>query len=401
MIDFSEIGRLALKSILRNKTRSILTMLGIIIGVAAVILLVALGQGLQSYITNQFEALGSNLVMVLPGRVSVESGFSQGPPNFAGSKLTLRQSEQIAKLGGAVEDAGAAMEMPAKVSYKGKTKYTTVDGLSENYGKIRNLKVAPGREFVSSDVNSGRNVAVIGTSVRDALFGASDPLGQEITIGSDRFVVIGILQEIGGGSIGIDVNNIVGIPITSAQKLFGTDSVQTITVKAAAKEDIPLAIRQVKSYLGRQLTADDFSVVDSGSLVSTINQVLGVLTTALGGIAAISLVVGGVGIMNIMLVSVTERTREIGLRKAIGAKSGDILAQFVIEAVVLSSLGGTIGILLGVGGAMIINKFFPAQVSIWSILLAFGVSAGVGILFGVAPAIKASRLDPIEALRYE
>jgi putative ABC transport system permease protein len=401
MIDFSEITRLALRSILRNKTRSILTMLGIIIGVAAVILLVALGTGLQNYITNQFEELGSNIIAVLPGRVSAESGFSQGPPNFAGSKLTLGQTQAIAKLGGAVEDAGAAIEMPAKASYKGKSKYTTVDGITQNYGKLRNLKVDPGRDFVSADITSGRKVAVIGTSVRDALFGASDPLGKEITIGSDRFVVVGILKEIGGGGIGIDVNNMVAIPITAAQTVFGTESVQVITVKAVSKEDIPLAIRQIKSYLGRQLTADDFSVVDQSSLLSTINQVLGVLTTALGGIAAISLVVGGVGIMNIMLVSVTERTREIGLRKAIGAKGSDILTQFIIEAVVLSSLGGTIGILLGVGGALIINRFFPAQASIWSVLLAFGVSAGVGILFGVAPAIKASRLDPIEALRYE
>jgi putative ABC transport system permease protein len=401
MIDLHEVLLLSLKSILKNKTRTILTMLGIIIGVASVILLVSLGQGLQKYITGQFEELGTDLVIVLPGKVNLESGFTQGPPNFAGSKLTLKQTQAIAKLGGPIEDAAAAQELPAAVKYLGKSKYTSVDGITANYGNIRNIQVAQGRNINESDVEIARKVSILGKGLADNLFGASNPIGKQITIGDEKFEVIGILEKLGSASIGFDVNNFLAIPITASQRLANTTSVMTIVVKASNKDSIPQAIAMTKNYLKRELNEDDFSVLDQSNLLSTINQILGVLTAALGGIAAISLVVGGVGIMNIMLVSVTERTREIGLRKAVGAKPKDILVQFIIEAVVLSTLGGLIGIIIGSGGAYIINKFFPASVTFWSIFLAFGVSASVGIIFGVAPAIRASRLDPIDALRYE
>lgn len=340
MIIPKEILLLSLKSIWRNKTRSALTMLGIIIGVAAVILLVSIGQGLQNYITNQFEQLGSNLIIVLPGQVSIGGGegasFSQGPPNFSGSKLTLKQNEQINRLGGPVEAAAASIELPASIQYLGKSKYTTVAGITANYSKIRNLTISEGRLFTKADIDIGRNIAIVGKAIADNFFGASDPVGKEITIGSQRFQVVGVLKDLGAASIGVDINNFVAIPITSAQRLFGNKNVQAIAVKATSKEEIPQAITKVKTYLSTQLKEDEFSVVDQSSLIQTINQILGVLTAALGGIAAISLVVGGVGIMNIMLVSVTERTREIGLRKAVGAKQSDILIQFLIEAVVLS-----------------------------------------------------------------
>lgn len=400
-MDITQVFTLAIKSIIRNKTRSFLTALGIIIGVCAVILLVSLGQGLQKYITGQFEQLGANLVVVLPGRVSLEEGFSGGPPNFAGSKLTVAHTEAIAKLGGPIDDAAAAIETPASVSYKGKSKYSTVAGVTSNFGRLRNLVVAQGRDISDSDVQLGRKAAVLGKGISEDLFGLSDPINSEINIGEEKYTVIGILAELGSGGIGFDVDNFVAIPISAAQRLTGNENVMSIAIKARDRESISGAITLTNNYLKRQLKEDDFSVIDQTNLLSTINQILGVLTVALGGIAAISLVVGGVGIMNIMLVSVTERTREIGLRKAVGAKPNDILIQFLIEAIVLSVLGGVIGIILGYLGSLIISNFFPAQVTLWSVALSFGVSAVVGIVFGVAPAVRASKLNPIDALRYE
>lgn len=399
MIEVDETINLATKSIIRNKARSTLTMLGIIIGVASVILLVSLGQGLQSYLTEQFEQLGSNQIFVLPGQGF--EGFGQGPPNFAGSKMTLTHVDDISKLGGPIKNAAADNETPALVKYKGESKVSTVAGISAAWMEMTSVEVGKGRKLTSGDINQSRNVAIVGQTVVEELFNGNNPVDKEITIGDVNFQVIGELEKLGTQSIGFDIDNFVIIPITSAQRVFGVDIVQTIIVQAKSTEEIAEAIDSVERYLLTQMDEDDFSVVDQSSLLDTINQILGVLTAALGGIAAISLVVGGVGIMNIMLVSVTERTREIGLRKAVGAKPSDILNQFVIEAVTLSILGGGIGILIGWGGSLLINRFFPAEVTFWAVALAFGVSAAVGIIFGVAPAVRASRLDPIEALRYE
>jgi putative ABC transport system permease protein len=406
MIEFNEIFTLAIKSIKRNKSRSILTALGIIIGVASVILLVSLGQGLQQYITGQFENLGANQVYVLPGQVGGggESGqvsFGQGPPNFAGSKLTLKMADDLAKYGGPIKSAAAENDMPASVSYRGQTKYTTVAGISSYWSSIVNIEVDKGRPITPSDVQLSRKVAVLGKTMVEDLFGNSDPIGKSITIADNKFEVVGEIKEIGSQSIGFDIDNFVAIPLTASFQIFGQDSLQTIMVQAVNSNEIDATKDAVKKYLLKYLKEDEFTVVDSSSLLDTINSILGVITAALGGIAAISLIVGGVGIMNIMLVSVTERTREIGLRKAVGAKQIDILTQFVIEAVTLSVLGGIVGILIGWGGALVLNKFFPTSITFWSVALAFGVSAGVGIIFGVAPAIRASKLDPIEALRYE
>ncbi len=399
-----EIVKLALNAIWVNKTRSSLTSLGIIIGVASVILLVSVGQGLQNYITNQFEELGSNMVIALPGQVGGEDGgvsFGQGPPNFAGSKLTLEHTRDLKNLGSPIESVVASTEMPASINYRGESKYTTIAGITPEYTKIRNLRIGEGRSLTESDINLSRKVVIIGKAISDDLFGASTALEKDVTIGGDKFKVIGVLDSIGSQSIGFDINNFAAIPITTAQQLFGTESIQAITIKAESREDIPVVINMTERYLEKVLDEDDFSVVDQSSLLETINSILGVVTAALGGIAAISLVVGGVGIMNIMLVSVTERTREIGLRKAVGAKPSDILYQFIVEAVTLSAFGGLVGIIIGTAGAYIINQFFPASVTLWSVLLAFGVSTAVGIIFGVTPALRASKLNPIEALRYE
>ncbi|KKT33596.1 hypothetical protein A2394_00880 [Candidatus Woesebacteria bacterium RIFOXYB1_FULL_42_36] len=399
MIPISEITKLAVRSLFRNKSRSILTMLGIIIGVSAVILLVSIGQGLQSYITQQFELLGSNLVVVLPGKVG--SGGALTGPNIAGSKLTLTDVDKLSRLGGAIQSVGAGIEMPSTISYLGKSKYTTTLGLTAEYQKMRNLTTSEGRMISDSDNRAGKNVVNIGPGLVDSLFGGVNPIGKQVTVGGQKFQVVGVLSKIGSGGFGVDVNSFVVLPITTAQKLFGMKSVQSIGVKVTDKDTIPSAITQVKKELGKRLKEDDFSVVDSSSLVATINQILGVVTIALGGIAAISLIVGGVGIMNIMLVSVTERTREIGLRKAVGAKPRDILVQFLIESVTLSVAGGGLGVLIGFLGSLVINQFITTTVTFWSVALAFGVSAVIGIIFGVAPAARASKLNPIDALKYE
>ncbi len=374
-------------------------MLGIIIGVSAVILLVSIGQGLQSYITQQFEMLGSNLIMVIPGKVG-QGGAITGP-NLAGSKLTLSDVDKLQRLDGVIESVGAGIEMPMTVSYLGKSKYTTAAGVTAEYQKMRNLSVSEGRMISDSDNTVGRNVADIGPGLVDSLFGGSNPIGKQVTMGKQKFQVVGVLSKIASGGLGIDINSFVVLPLTTAQQLFGMKSVQAIAVKVTDKDSIALATTLVKKELGKRLKEDEFSVVDSSSLVATINQILGVVTFALGGIAAISLVVGGVGIMNIMLVSVTERTREIGLRKAVGAKPRDILVQFLIESVALSVSGGGIGVAIGFLGSLVINQFITTTVTFWSVALAFGVSAAIGIIFGVAPAARASKLNPIEALKYE
>lgn len=400
MINIEETITLALINLWRNKTRSLLTALGIIIGVSAVILLVSVGQGLQNYITGQFESLGTNLIYVLPGQ-TLEEGFGQGPPNLAGSKLTLKHVEELRNLGDPIRNAAADSDIPASIEYRGESKFTTVGGLTAEWSDIIDIEVEEGRSLTESDVRLARNVTFLGQSIVDELFGGSDPIGKRITIAGEKFEVVGVIEEIGAQSIGFDIDNFVGIPITVSQRIFGNENIQSIIVQAESQEEIPAAIDAIERYLSSELDEDDFSVVDQSSLLETINNILGVLTAALGGIAAISLVVGGVGIMNIMYVSVTERTKEIGLRKAVGAKPKDILAQFVIEAVTLSVVGGSIGIAIGFAGSLALKQFFPTQVTIWSVLLAFGVSAAVGIIFGVAPALRASRLDPIDALRYE
>jgi putative ABC transport system permease protein len=397
-----EIFKLAIRSLARNKTRSVLTMVGIIIGVSAVILLVSIGQGLQNYLTNTFESLGSNVITVLPGQIGGSSGLSSASSVSASqTKFTERDVNDIAHLGGAVDTAGGGIETAGTISNGGKSKYATVVGVDAAYLKIRNLTVSSGRNITDADSRISRNVAIIGTTIASSLFGSSDPIGKEVTLGGQKFQVVGILSQIASGGFGVDVNSYVIIPLSTSQKVFGISGVEVIGVRATSKENIPIAINQVKGLLGKRLKSDQFSVIDNSSLLQTVNQVLGALTLALGGIAAISLVVGGVGIMNIMLVSVTERTREIGLRKAVGATPSDILYQFLIESIVLSLGGGGIGVAIGALGAWGLSHFIQTYVSLWSVGLAFGVSVIIGVVFGVAPAARASKLNPIDALKYE
>lgn len=402
-MDIAEIIKIALLALKTNKVRSFLTMLGIIIGVSAVILLVSIGSGLQYFITSQFENLGSNIIIVMPGKILSDEGTftgAHGAPNFSGSKLSFEHINGLSRIGKPIQDVSGRTETPLSVSSGGKTIFTTIIGVTANYSTVRNTKSQMGRFIINSDVASSKKIAVIGPSVRDKLFNKKSPIGKEIRLGESRFKVVGVVEKKGGG-FGIDIDNAVYIPITAAQKLLNINNLQVIEVKADSKENIGSATRIVKNFFKKNLKEDEFSVVDQGELLKTIGSILSVLTVALGGIAAISLLVGGIGIMNIMLVSVTERTHEIGLRKAVGATPQNIAIQFLIEAVVLSLVGGMLGILIGIGGSLIINIVLKTQVTLWSIIIAFTVSSFVGIVFGVTPAIRASRLNPIDALRYE
>jgi len=401
-VDFTEIIKVALEALKANKTRSGLTMLGIVIGVTSVILLVSIGSGLKTYITEQLESLGADSIYVFPGEIGIGGGEGGGVPGagMANSKFTFNHLKQIEREAKTVKAVMAYIENNGSMRYKGKNHITQVVGVGVEYPEIRNQKVVMGSFFTSSQYNSDKKVAVLGQTVVDELFGEENPIGKKFTISDQRYTVIGILEEKGGFG-GVDIDDQVFIPATTAMNQFDLEYVMSFMVQSQDSDSIPETIEEVETILLKSLDEDEFSVLDTESILSIISSILGVLTAALGGIAAISLVVGGIGIMNIMLVSVTERTREIGLRKAIGATPKNILIQFIIEAIVLSFVGGTIGILLGIGGAFLIGRFFTTTVTFWSIALAFGVSSLIGVIFGVAPAYKASKLNPIDALRYE
>ncbi|MDP2873974.1 MAG: ABC transporter permease [bacterium] len=400
MIDLTETGKLSLVAIGANKTRSFLTMLGIIIGVSAVILLVSIGAGLQSFINKQFESLGKGVIYVLPGKVGGTGGDGGGSaPSFQTSKLSEREVSAIAKLPEIKAVTGGYQTNI--VVKRGKERiYTEINGSSANIDKIRNLDLAAGRSFTVSEEQAGAAVAILGYRVKDELFKQRDPVGKTILLGGKTYTVIGYRKETGGlGNLSAD--NEVMVLLTTMKRQFNFDKYTYLFAAAKDESDPKVVAKQMERELRKYLDKDDFTVSSQEQLLGTVNQILGVLTAALGGIAAISLLVGGVGIMNIMLVSVTERTREIGLRKAVGAKPADILLQFLIEAVMLSVSGGIIGIAIGVGGSLVLNRFITTTVTPWSVIIAVTVSALVGIIFGVAPAAKASAKDPIEALRYE
>lgn len=397
--------RVSYQSLLTNKGRSILTMLGVIIGVAAVILLVSIGNGLRLYVSDQFEQLGSNNIFVAPGDVFNEDGggFSQdqAASSFISNKLKVSDVEDIKRLREFVEDASPLSFNAGKISYKSEQKNTTVLGVYAEYPKISNSLPEIGRSFTKAEEKSGDKVAYMGFKIAEELFGEVDPVGKTIKINSSTFKVLGVAEEKGSSFGGPSFDSYVYLPFKTASDLFDNSTVTRIFVRIKDTDRMDESIQALETLLLKRLDDEDFSVFDSKEILKIIDQILGVLTAGLGGIAAISLVVGGIGIMNIMLVSVTERTREIGLRKAIGATPGMILMQFLIEAIMLSVGGGLIGVGIAYGLTLLINQFIPASVTLSSVLLAFFVSAAVGIVFGVYPARRASKLSPIEALRYE
>jgi len=393
-----ELLTLAIRALVTNKMRSILTTLGIIIGVFSIILLVSLGSGLQKYITSQISSLGSNLIFVIPG---APGGSGRGVGGVITNKLLLSDATKLqVKLKSLALVTGFVQQI-SNVKYKNKLdKATTVAGASYNYPDVVNITLDQGTFFTQAQERSGSKVAIVGHTVVDKLFDGENPIGKAITVGSGRYTIIGIVSK-RGSIFGLDQDNVVGIPITVALRQFGITNISTIYMRAKDPTVVPLVEKQATQSLLQRLSQDDFNLQTQDSALSTINNVTNILSIALGGIAAISLLVGGIGVANIMLVSVTERTREIGLRKALGAKRQDILNQFLLEAIMLSVSGGTIGILLGVGASFIVSMIFVSEVTPWSIFLAFFFSVLVGVVFGMAPALKASKLSPIEALRYE
>jgi putative ABC transport system permease protein len=402
-MNFLETFKVALEAILSNTMRSGLTMLGVIIGVLSVILLVSIGEGARVYITKELTGLGTNLLIITPGKTSTSGGFH--PPS-AGTvrKLTYDDAQALRRRAWLLTDAVPMVLGTGRIKFRNIGRDTMVIGTSPEFLRVRNLFIGTGNYLTQGDVDSKSKIVVLGAKVKEELFGDQNALGQVVTLSEARYRVVGVMQK-KGTSLGWDIDDIVFIPVTSGQELFDTDGLFEILASTPRAEDVQRAIAQIKDILiRRHAHKEDFTIQTQGAMLSTMDTILSVLTAVLGGIAGISLLVGGIGIMNIMLVSVRERTREIGIRKAIGARNSDIMAQFLIEAITLSGVGGVIGILLGVGIALLIPMFvtvLPTSVSLWSIAMAFTFSMAVGVFFGVYPARKASLQDPITALRYE
>ena len=401
--------KVAYRSLRANKMRSVLTMLGMIIGVAAVIAMVAVGQGANERIAAQIASIGSNLLLILPGSTTsggLRSGFGGVPT------LTMADAKAIGKELSAVRYQSPSIRSTAPVVYGNQNWSTIIQGVAPEFFNVRDWGVAAGRIFSPEDVDASAKVALLGQTVAESLFGGENPIGKIIRIKKVPVTVLGVMDAKGQSPQGQDQDDAVFVPITTAQKkLFGTTHVGTvgvILVQAVDADSIGLAQQQVTDLLRQRhrigrLQDDDFSVRNLSEMLAVAEASTRIMSLLLGAIASVSLLVGGIGIMNIMLVSVTERTREIGIRMAVGARERDILLQFLIEAVVLAVTGGSIGILVGVGGSALISRFagWSTIVDPGAVLLAFGFSAAIGIFFGFYPARKASRLDPIEALRHE
>ena len=409
MINIPSTIKISFRALWVNKMRSALTMLGIIIGVAAVIAMVAVGTGASKKSAEQISSMGSNLLIILPGTTTA-GGVRMG----AGTQPTLSMgdSDAILKECSAVSEVAPILNGVAQVVFGHLNWSTAVVGTTPGMLVVRDWELRSGRPFTQQDVKSATKVCLLGQTVVDNLFGDQNPVGQSIRIKNLPFSVVGVLTPKGQSAQGQDQDDTILIPVTTAQKkLFGAQfpgMVRIIMVKAKSAEDLSAAEKQINELIRQrhhigQKQDSDFSVRNLTQIMQAQEQSTRVMTLLLGAIASVSLLVGGIGIMNIMLVSVTERTREIGIRMAIGAKTWDIRLQFIIEALTLSLIGGVIGIVTGVSSAVVLSSVsgWPTVVSVLSILLAFSFSGFIGIFFGFYPAYKASLLNPIDALRYE
>ena len=402
---YKESFLMAWASLIANKLRSLLTMLGIIIGVAAVIALVSIGNGVKQDIEDSISSLGSNLLVVLPG-----APRTPGARSSQGSMKSLKISdyEAIAKLEG-VKAASPMTNGSYVVIYQNKNWTTSVAGVNANFQDVNNWTMTSGRFFSDKNVQNRERVAVVGQTVVKNLFADEDPVGKEIRVKNIPFRVIGVLKSKGNGTMGNDQDDTVLIPYTtSMERVEGIDYLRRVYVVAKDDESIDRLQADIENLLRvrhniKDTNLDDFNIQNMKSIMETVAQTTGTFTLFLGAVAAISLVVGGIGIMNIMLVSVTERTREIGVRKALGATYSVIVTQFLIEAVVISLIGGFIGIAFGIGASKVIGMVsgMSTIVSVPTIIMSFAFSMAIGLIFGIYPARKAAKLNPIDALHYE
>jgi putative ABC transport system permease protein len=391
---------------MRNKLRSLLTVLGVVIGVCAVITMVNIGSGAQVAIENAISGLGTNMLIIFPGSMT-KGGMRTG----FGTVTTLvdEDAQAIRDECPTVQLVSPIVNTAAQVVYQNQNWGTSIMGTNPDFQQIKNWPLARGEFFTMQDVKAASKVCVLGKTVSEKLFGIQNPVGQIIRVKRIPFRVIGLLTEKGQTTFGQDQDDTVVVPYTTAQKrLMGITYLSMIMASAVSNERIPDAQEQIGTLLRQRHHIpkgddDDFTVRNLADLTSTFNMITGILTLLLGSIASISLVVGGIGIMNIMLVSVTERTREIGIRMSVGAKPADILLQFLLEAILLSLIGGAVGIILGIGLTAVIAYFaeWPTPISLFAIIVSSLFAAAVGIFFGLYPARKASRMNPIEALRYE
>lgn len=397
-----ELLRSALDSIRANKVRAFLTTLGVTIGVLSVILLVSLGEGVQQYLGETFAGLGTNLLQVMPGKRETK-GFGS-PPSSTIYKLTVSDEQVLKQRAQLLDGVTGVVQATGTLRYLNRRRDTFILGVGARFDEIRRIPVEQGRFFLDDDFSSHRRYAIIGHTVLAELFGTENPMGKWIRIADSEFRVIGITER-KGTTLGFDMDDLVLIPNTTAKDIFAVEGFTSMLLRARDQANVQPAIDETTELLrARHNNHEDFTVVSQDDMLSTINGILGTMKGVLLAIASISLLVGGIGIANIMLVSVRERTREIGVRRAVGAKKRDILIQFLLESVVISLLGGLIGLTIG-GGlillARLISSGFPVQLSAQIVLTAIGFSAVVGVLSGVMPAYRASKLDPVEALRYE
>ncbi len=405
---FLENFRIAFGAILANKMRSVLTTLGIIIGVAAVIAVVSIVQGLQFMVSNELQGVGATYMVIFPRMQRDEPGLVARQV-----KLTWEDGQAIEQRVPGIRYITPAVRGQSQVKYRDR-RHTPgfILGVNQNYQEVMNHTVDQGRFFSRIDFDNRRNVAVIGQEVVEELALGSQPIGKEIYVGKYPATVIGVMEE-KGQTLGQNMDDLVFVPFNAAVQLFGRDAGDRIELRVQAER--AEVVEQVEDGITRLLRQrhkvprdqpDDFEVVVQDEMLDTVSNILGGVTAVIGGVVGIALLVGGIGIMNIMLVSVTERTREIGVRKAVGARRQDVLVQFLIEAVTLSLVGGALGLVMGYGLGILATQAIPgdlppAHVPLWAVGLAFGFSSLVGIVFGTYPAAKAAKLDPIDALRYE